>query len=113
MVIIVGYRVNQNLTREVSIIKKALTIEPNIDGEDRFRKNVYQGISLLMQGQSKLLVNQRALDVSVLRVHHFIEPHADNFYQNCPECQKEKKEILKEANVTKTQSTKYNNKPRF
>jgi hypothetical protein len=109
MVITMGYRINQNLTREVSIIKKALTIEPNIDGEDRFRKNVYQGMSLLMQGQSQLIINQEVSDVSLLRVHHFVEPHADKFYKNCPECQKEKKEILEENNATKNQSTKRNN----
>ena len=115
VILTVGYRINKNFTREVSVIKKALTIEPNIiDSEEKnFRKNVYQGISLLMQGQSQLTINQGALDKSVLRVHHFAEPHADKFYQNCPECQKEKKEILKEANVTKDQDTKYNNKFRF
>ena len=63
---------------------------------EKFRNNVYQGLGLLMSGQSQLNMNQDRLDIDLLRIHHFVEPHADAFYENCPECQLEKKKILEE-----------------
>ena len=56
----------------------------------------------IVVNQIKLLQNQAIISIGQLRLHHFIEPHSD-FYPMCPECQKDKKEILDNRNKT----TKY------
>jgi hypothetical protein len=72
------------------------------EGYEKFKKNMYQGLGILMSGQSQLSINQDRLNIDLLRVHHFIKPHADTFYENCPECQLEKQRILQEeqGNIT-------------
>ena len=96
-VLFVGYKINKTLSREVSTIKTVLTMEPDVvDGDQAFRKNVYNGLSILMSGQSQLAVNQDRLNVDILRIHHFVEPHVNSFYKNCPECQKDKEAIIRE-----------------
>jgi len=69
---------------------------------EKFKANIYQGLGLLMSGQSQLSVNQDRLNIYMLRIHHFIEPHADKFYENCPECQLELQKTLREEkdNIT-------------
>jgi Zn finger protein HypA/HybF involved in hydrogenase expression len=75
-------------------------------GEDykKFKENVYQGLGLLMSGQSQLSLNQDRLNIDILRIHHFVRPHADEFYENCPECQLERQKILQEENGNITSS---------
>ena len=67
-----------------------------------FEENVYKGMSMLMQGQSQLVVNQQQLSYAIYRVHHFAKPHVE-FQENCPECEAEKQRILTEekGSVTK------------
>ena len=91
------YKINKSVNTEMAAMKTALLFEPNIiAGEDKkFRENVYKALGMLMSGQGQLVANQEVLSVGLLRIHHFVEPHADKFYSNCPECQKEKSEILK------------------
>ena len=55
-------------------------------------KNIIQVQSKIMLNQFRILQNQALLSVGQLRIHHFVEPHV-NFYPNCTECQKDKKEI--------------------
>ena len=92
----VGYTLYTNVSKEYNIVVET----PEEDKE--FKENVYQGLSMLMTGQSQLVVNQQDLNMGMLRVHHFVEPHSDKFYKECPECEKEKQRILEEEkeNVT-------------
>ena len=89
------------MSTEVSHIKKVLTFEPSIEDpiDKKFRADVYRGLGQLMMGQSVMSVGQ-------LRIHHFAEPHSDNFYEQCPECQKERQVIIKEGGI-KNQDSKY------
>ena len=76
--------------------------------EDKsFRENMYKGMSMIMSGQGQLSSNQQRLNIDLLRLHHFIEPHADKFYAECPECQKEKKQIVNETKKEEGSSTKF------
>ena len=96
----VGYIIYDETNNKKATI---IEIEPPIEGDidelvsvDReFRTNVYKGISRLMYGQN--MINLR-----MLSLHHFVKPHADEFYEDCPECQLEKQKILEEEkeNVT-------------
>ena len=72
--------------------------EATVSENKLFEKNVYQAISMLMSGQSQLSLNQDGLNIALLRVHHFVEPHTDRFYENCPECLKDRARIIKEDN---------------
>ena len=84
--LIVGYTVYTNVSKEYNI-----TVEPSSLPEDKeFETNVYNGLSSLMMGQNYL-------NIGLLRVHHYVEPHSDKFYENCPECELEKQKILKEG----------------
>jgi|TARA_R110000744_G_scaffold221980_3_gene340989 hypothetical protein len=56
---------------------------------EKFKAKVYQGLALLMSGQQRL-------DTDILRVHHFVSPHADRFYKDCPECQQSLQKTLDE-----------------
>jgi len=53
-----------------------------------FKKETYTILGQLMMGM-------QMLDSNILRVHHFVEPHSDKFYEGCQECNKERKEMLK------------------
>ena len=55
---------------------------------EKYKENMYQGIGILMSGQSQLSANQERLNIGILRIHHFADGHND-FYPMCPECQKE------------------------
>ena len=96
--LVVGYTVYTNVSKEYTI-----TVETSPEDE-KFKENIYRGLSMLMSGQSQLVINQNDLNVGILRVHHFAEPHTDKFYDACPECQKEKQRILEEEkdNITFT-----------
>ena len=63
---------------------------------------MYQGLGMLMSGQSQLSANQQRLNIDILRIHHFVEPHDEKFYEGCPECQLEHPEKLKDIrdNIT-------------
>ena len=50
-----------------------------------------------------MLSNQQFLNLALLRIHHFVEPHSDKFYKNCPDCQEERGEI-EEGTITLTLS---------
>ncbi len=104
---VVGYAIHSNISTEVSHIKKVLTFEPTFEDptDKKFRADVYKGLGQLMMGQSIMSVGQ-------LRIHHFAEPHSDKFYENCPECQKESKEIIKEGGI-KNQDGEHSNRQRF
>ena len=98
---VVGYVIHSNMSTEVSHIKKVLTLEPTFEDptDKKFRADVYRGLGQLMMGQSIMSVGQ-------LRIHHFAEPHADKFYEQCPECQKERDTIIKEGRI-KNQDSEY------
>ena len=104
---VVGYVIYSGMSTEVSHIKKVLTFEPTFEDptDKKFRADVYKGLGQLMMGQSIMSVGQ-------LRIHHFAEPHSDKFYENCPECQKESKEIIKEGGI-KNQDGEHSNRQRF
>ena len=91
--LVVGYTVYTNIPQ-----KDTAAVAEN----EKFKKNMYSALSMLMSGQSQLVINQNDLNMGILRVHHFAEPHADKFYDACPECQKEKQKILEEEkdNIT-------------
>lgn len=91
--LVVGYTVYTNIPK-----KDTATVTEN----EKFKENMYSGLSMLMSGQSQLFINQNDLNVGILRVHHFVAPHVDKFYDECPECQKEKQRILEEEkdNIT-------------
>ena len=94
--LVVGYTVYTNVSEESTI-----TVETSPEGK-KFEENMYKGLSMLMSGQSQLFINQNDLNISILRVHHFVAPHVDKFYNECPECQKEKQRIFEEEkdNIT-------------
>ena len=98
---VMGYIIHSYMSTEVSHIKKVLTFEPSIEDpiDKKFRADVYRGLGQLMMGQSVMSVGQ-------LRIHHFAEPHSDKFYEQCPECQKERQVIIKEGGI-KNQDSKY------
>ena len=98
---VMGYIIHSNMSTEVSHIKKVLTFEPSIEDpiDKKFRADVYRGLGQLMMGQSVMSVGQ-------VRIHHFAEPHSDKFYEQCPECQKERQVIIKEGWI-KNQDSKY------
>ena len=104
---VVGYVIHSSMSTEVSHIKKVLTFEPTFEDptDKKFRADVYRALGNLMTGQSIMSVGQ-------LRIHHFSEPHSDKFYENCPECQKESNEILKEGRI-KNQDGEHSNGQRF
>jgi len=54
-----------------------------------FKKEVYTTLSQLVMGQT-------VLDSNMLRIHHFVEPHSDKFYEGCQECNKERSEMLRD-----------------
>ena len=95
----VGYTVYTNVSQEYNISVET----PPQDKE--FQENMYNGLSMLMAGQSQLVVNQQDLNVGTLRVHHYVEPHADQFYENCPECKLERQQILEEEKESVTSDT--------
>ena len=54
-----------------------------------FKKEAYTILGQLMMGM-------QMIDSNILRVHHFVEPHSDKFYEGCQECNKERKEMLQQ-----------------
>ena len=105
----IGYRLSTRLDAEMSAVKTALSFEPNIVAgvDKKYRDNVYKALSMILSGQGQLVENQQTLSIGLLRVHHFVEPHSDKFYNNCPECQKEKAEIIKKDSNDESTNTKY------
>jgi len=89
--LVVGYTVYTNVSKEYNITVEASSLpEDSEDPEDKqFKIDMYNGLSNLMLGQNYL-------NVGLLRIHHYAEPHADKFYENCPDCELEKQRILKE-----------------
>ena len=87
----VGYTIYTNVSKEYNITVEASSLpEDSEDLEDKqFKIDVYNALSNLILGQNYL-------NVGLLRIHHYTEPHADKFYDNCPECELEKQQILKE-----------------
>ena len=59
--------------------------------------HLHSEIGILKKGNEQafnmMLRNQQFLNLALLRIHHFVEPHGDKFYKNCPDCQEEKGEI--------------------
>ena len=88
---------------------RVITLESLAPQEDEdFKSNVYEGLGMLMSGQSQLVTNQADLNQAIFRIHHFVKPHAGQFYPTCPECQFEKEEIEAEdeGSVTLTKREK-------
>jgi len=84
--IAVGYTIYKNNSKK----PYEINIEsPSKIEDEQFKANVYEGMNRLMMGQN--MINLR-----MLSLHHFMKPHADEFYENCPECQLERQQILKE-----------------
>ena len=92
--LVVGYTIyTDNAKKKPYVIQ----IESPTKGDDeKFKENMYKALGMIMSGQSQLATNQGRLSTDILRVHHFVEPHTDEFYENCPECQSERQEILEE-----------------
>lgn len=87
----VGYQTS-DLKQELYLINKDL--EDAKARETKFKTDVYNGMTALINGQ-------KILSLAQLRIHHFAEPHSDKFYPNCHECEKERQEIEKnEGTVT-------------
>ena len=99
----VGYIIYDKTSNKKPTI---IEIEPPIKGDidelvavdKEFRKNVYEGMSRLMYGQN--MINLR-----LLSLHHFVKPHTDEFYENCPECKLERQQILEEDKESVTSNT--------
>tara|TARA_R100000908_G_C3690339_1_gene105005 strand:+ start:112 stop:462 length:351 start_codon:yes stop_codon:yes gene_type:complete len=70
---------------------------------------LHSEIEVLKRGNEQafnmIISNQQFLNVALLKIHHFVEPHGDKFYNNCPDCQKEKGEIEQGA-ITLVQQSK-------
>lgn len=90
--LVVGYTID-NAKQKPYVIE----IEsPLKGGDEKFKENIYKALGMVMSGQSQLAENQGRLSIDILRVHHFVKPHAKEFYERCPECQMEKQKILEE-----------------
>ena len=95
----VGYTIYTDNSKKKPYI---IEIESPTEGDDeQFKEDIYKGMSRLMMGQNYL-------NLRLLSLHHFVKPHVDEFYEHCPECQLEKKKILKEeiGNMTFTLGAK-------
>lgn len=93
-ILTVGYTLYTNDSKAKPYI---IEIESPDEGDnEKFKENMYKALGMIMSGQSQLAANQGRLSVDILRVHHFAAPHANEFYENCPECQMEKQKILEE-----------------
>jgi hypothetical protein len=93
----VGYIIYDNTLKQHQI-----TIElPNEPEEIKFKEDVYQGLGRLMYGQN-------VLNLRLLSLHHFVKPHGDEIYDNCPECQLEHPEIVEDEknNITSNKGAK-------
>jgi len=70
---------------------------------------LHSEIEVLKRGNEQafnmMLSNQQFLNVALLKIHHFAEPHGDKFYKNCPDCQEEKGAIEQGA-ITLVQKSK-------
>ena len=97
----VGYTTYTNEPMVYKITEKAPVEGLDQEEHKKFEQNVYQGLQMLMSGDSQIVQNQQDLNIAILRIHHFAEPHSDKFYEACPECQKDKTEITEDSN-TKT-----------
>ena len=83
----VGYTLYTNDSKTKPYV---IEIESPTEGDDeQFKEDVYKGMSRLMMGQNYL-------NLRLLSLHHFVKPHVNEFYENCPECQMEKQKILEE-----------------
>ncbi len=58
-----------------------------------FQMNTFMGLQTLY---SEVQRNR----LGVLSVHHYVKPHAE-FFENCPECQKDRSEIIKSTDSLK------------
>jgi hypothetical protein len=89
--IMVADKTNRDLHFQEKAIKLVIEMElKNKADNDKFRSDMYEGLSMIMSGQSQTVLNQHRLDKGLLRLHHFIEPHGEKFYPDCPECIKGK-----------------------
>mgnify|MGYP003147552755 CR=1 FL=1 len=90
LVINLGYQTT-GLKQDIRSIQKSL--EEVKAREIKFKTDVYTAMATLINGQ-------RVLSLGQLRIHHFVEPHADKFYPGCQECEKEREEILDKDSIT-------------
>lgn len=88
-----------SLRKQLSDIKRDVGYIKDLD--TKFKADVYTGMSALINGQKMMAQGGQALSLGQLRIHHFLEPHADKFYIGCQECEKEKKQIIEEDTITK------------
>ena len=90
--IMVNSKTNRDLRFQEEAIKLVIEMElKNKADDDKFRDNMYKGLSMIMSGQSRIVLNQNQLNAGLLRLHHFAEPHGEKFYPDCPECIKGKR----------------------
>ena len=66
--LVVGYSVYTNFPEG-----KAYKIELENPNNEEFEENIYKGVSMIMQGQSQLVLNQHQLSQAIYRVHHFVK----------------------------------------
>ena len=90
----VGYIIYEdNSNKKATIIEIKSPIQGDIDKE--FKNHVYEGMSRLLYGQN--MINLR-----LFALHHYIQPHNEEFIEGCPECEMERQRILQsdKENVT-------------
>lgn len=81
-----------DIKREISSVR---------DSNTQFKRDVYVGMTHLINGQKVLVSGGQALSLGQLRIHHFAEPHSDKFYPGCQECDKEKQQMtIEKESVT-------------
>ena len=88
-----------SLRKQLSDIKRDVGYIKDLD--TKFKADVYSGMSSLINSKKMMAQGGQALSLGQLRIHHFVEPHADKFYIGCQECEKERKQIIEEDTITK------------
>jgi len=92
------WKVNQDLSNHSEAVKLLTSMQlKNKEDNEKFKANTYQALGLIMSGQSQIVKNQNDLNIGILRVHHFVEPHTEAFYKHCPECQREQEDIQNQS----------------
>ena len=72
--VMVNSKTNRDLRFQEEAIKLVIEMElKNKVDNDKFRDNMYKGVSMIMSGQSQTVLNQQQLNAGLLRLHHFAD----------------------------------------
>jgi hypothetical protein len=94
-IILTSSHIGKHLDHQDAAIELIIRAElKNKEENEKFRNSMHRGLSMVLSGQSQIVLNQNELNVGLLRVHHFVEPHKDKFYPNCPECREKSKPTI-------------------